>query len=321
MRHFSQFEYLEPLNGEVPRFPFTEASSIAWRARSILKGKGRSADDIQTIATDASALLEWYFDHEKETKIEEIRRAERYDLLETDEDGSVTGFNDEAYDEFDIHTSDNTPDIDALKEAIAWGFDPKSLELEDVKEYEYFAVLTLWVLSNYVRDLEFKVQLNPFKWVKREKKQYAPEEVAKFGKKLLEAAEAVAHAEKLKDIDRVEEKYEAKIQKIQAGESVAITKADLDRVRDELRNELQAEEEAERRQWSVANNQIRHRDNRDVKQFVLDQFAKDPRKFDSAEKAADHFVEVLEQRGTPRSHRTVADWIRAYARTNGIRYR
>jgi hypothetical protein len=321
MRFFSQFEYLEPLNGEVPRFPFTEASSIAWRARSILKGKRRSADDIQTIATDASSLLEWYFDHEKETKLEEIRRAQRYDLLETNEDGRVTGFNDEAIDEYDIHTPDNTPDHDALMEAIDWGFDPKSVELEDVKEYEYFAVLSLWFLSEYVRDLEFKVQFNPYKWVKREKKEYAPEEVARLGKKLLEAAEAVAHAEKLRDIDRVEEKYEAKIQKIQAGASVAITKADLDRIRDEMRNEMQADEEAERRQRSVANNEIRHRDNRDVKQFVLDEFAKDPRKFDSAEKAADHFVEVLEQRGTPRSHRTVADWIRAYARTNGIRFR
>jgi hypothetical protein len=321
MLHFTRFEHLEPLKGEIPHFPFTEASKIAWRARAILREKHRSAEDIQNIGTDASMLLEQYFDHEKETKIDEIRKDGRYDLLETDDEGNFISFNSDAYNDYDIHTSDNMHDIDALMEAVDWGFDPHSFELEDVKEYEYFAVMALWLLSQYVHDLKFKFQFKPIGWIKRENNKYSSDEIASFGKMLLEAAEAIAHAEKLRDIDRVKEKYETKIQKIQAGASLALTKKDLNRIQDEMRNEMQESAKAERRQWSEASNEIRHRDNRSAKQFVLDEFAKDPRRFDSGEKAADHFVEVLKQRGISKSHRTVADWIRAYARANDIRYR
>jgi hypothetical protein len=321
MLHFNQFEYLEPLKGEIPQLPFTEANRIAWRARAILKEKNRSAEDINSIGFDASGLLEQYFDHEKEIKAKEIFNDERFDLFETDVDGNLTHLKNEAYDEYDIHTSNNTPDLDALMEAIDLGFDPKSIELEEVKEYEYFAVIALWFLSQYVRDLKFKIKFNPTGWKKREKNKYSSDEIASFGKMLLEAAEAIAHAEKLRDIDRVKEKYEIKIQKIQAGASLALTKKDLNRIQDEMRNEMQESAKAERRQWSEASNEIRHRDNRSAKQFVLDEFAKDPRRFDSGEKAADHFVEVLKQRGITKSHRTVADWIRAFARANDIRYR
>lgn len=321
MRHFSQFEYLDPVKGEIPWAPFYEARNIAMRARSILRINNRSGADIQAIATDAAGLIEHYFDHEKEVKLEEIRRDGRYQLLETDENGRFIDFRSEAHDEYDIHTSDNTPSVDALMEALEWGFDPASIDLAEPKEYEYFAVAALCFLADYVRDLTHKIRIKPFGWVPRETKEYTPSEVASFGKKLLEAAEAVFLAEKYRDVDRVEAKYQAKIEKLQAGAATKITNADYERLREEIRQEIQQEAQIQRRERSEANNDIRHQENRSVKQSVLDDFAKSPRRFDSAEKAADHYVDFLENQGIKRSHRTVADWIREYARSNGIRFR
>ena len=85
----------------------------------------------------------------------------------------------------------------------------------------------------------------------------------------------------------------------------------------------QVEEEAKARRVQQAkdNNRLRHQDNNDVKKLVLDAWEKDPSKFASAEKAADHFADALEVNGTPRSHRTVVDWIRAHAKEKGIRLR
>ena len=62
--YFSQFEYLDPVNGEIPWAPFFEARNIAMRARSILRANSRSVDDIQAIATDAAGLIDQYSDHE-----------------------------------------------------------------------------------------------------------------------------------------------------------------------------------------------------------------------------------------------------------------
>jgi hypothetical protein len=321
MRHYSQFEHFDPLNGEMPWAPFHEAGNIAMRARSTLRLGNRSVEDIQTIATDAAYLIEHYFEHEREVKLEEIRNDRNFRFLESDDEGNFIDFVDEAYDEYDIHTSDNTPELDALVEALAWGFDPKAVEVNEVQEYEYFAVYALCILAEYVRDLNFKLKVKPFEYVPREDKQYSPSEVASLSRKLINATEAVCFSEKLRDIERVERRYQEKIEKLQAGAAVQITKADYDRLREEIKQEEQAEAQALRRERSEANNDIRHQDNRNIKQSVLDDFAKNPRLFDSAEKAADHYVEVLEKQGHQRSHRTVADWIRAFARNNNIRFR
>ena len=322
MRMYSQFEHLDPLKGQLPWAPFHEASNVLGRARSILRIANRTSDEIQAIATDAAYLIERYFEYEKEKKLEEIKEDQKYGLLDIDEDGNFIGFKDEAYDDYDIHTSDNTPDLDALSEALAWGFDPVALEdVKDVKDYEYYAVYAICFLADYARTLEYKLQLNPIGWAKRVNRTYEPSEVAQLANKLFEAIEAVCFAERLRAVDRVEEKYHAKIEKLQAGAAVRITSEDYERMRDEIKRDLQAEDHAQRRDRSEANNNIRHQENRSIKQSVLDDFAQNSRRFDSAEKAADHYVDQLESRGIERSHRTVADWIRAYARSNGIRFR
>lgn len=322
MRFFSQFEHLDPLKGQLPWAPFHEAQNILGRARTILRYAHRTEAEIQDIATEISNLIEMYFDHEKARKLEEIRSDKKFNLLETDDDGVFTDFTLEAIDEYNIHTPDNTPDLDALIEAMGYGFDPANLEdVKDVKEYEFFAVYAIWFLADYARDLDYELDFQNFGWKKREQREYGSKDVVTLSRKLFDALETVCFAERLRAVERVEEKYQAKIEKLQAGQAVRITQEDYKRIEAEIRADIAKENSVQQRERSEANNNIRHETNRNIKQSVLDDFAKAPRRFDSAEKAADHYVDDLQARGIERSHRTVADWIREYARNNGIRYR
>lgn len=247
MIRYSQFNDFKPLKDEVPYFPITEARNIAGRARSLLRINKRTEDDVQAIATDASQIMEAYFDHEKEEKLEEIQREKRWDLLNGDDDGNFLSFKSEAFDEFDIRTSDNTPTIDALIEGIDYCFDPASVEVKDVEPYEYFAVLTLWFIADYLQGLETKFEFKQLKRVKRTDKKYTTEEVLQFGQKIFEAFEAVAHAEQLRAIKRVEEKYESKIQKILDDKS-KISKSASEKMSEEVRREIEEESKNDRRE-------------------------------------------------------------------------
>ena len=200
-------------------------------------------------------------------------------------------------------------------------FDPTVLEIENLKEYEYFAVLALWLIGDFVRDYENQYDFAQRKHVPRPKNSLDAYDTARAANHLVEAMEAVCYAEKLRDIERLELRYQEKIEKIQAGKAVKINKADLDGIKEQLRKEILAETQERKRDQAVKNNDIRHKGNREIKQFVIDQFAQDPRRFMSAEKAARHFVDVLQEKGVSREQRTVAEWIREYARANGIRFR
>lgn len=247
MIRYSQFNDFKPLKDEVPYFPITETRNIAGRARSLLRINKRTEDDVQAIATDASQIMEAYFDHEKEAKLEEIQQAKRWDLLDGDEDGNFLSFKSEAFDEFDIRTADNTPTIDALIEGMDYCFDPASIEVKDVEPYEYFAALALWFVAEYLENLETYFDFKQLKRVKRPHKKYTAEEVLRFGQKIFEAFEAVAHAEQLRAIKRVEEKYEAKIQKI-LDEKSRISKSASEKMSEEVRREIEEESKNDRRE-------------------------------------------------------------------------
>lgn len=247
MIRYSQFNSFKPLKDDVPYFPITEARNIAGRARSLLRINKRTEDDVQEIATDASQIMEAYFDHEKEVKLEEIQSAKRWDLLNGDEDGNFLSFKSEAFDEYDIHAYENTPTIDALIEGMDYCFDPASVNVKDVEPYEYFAVLTLWFVADYLEDLETKFDFKQLKRIKRTSKKYTAEEVLQFGKKVFDAFEAVAHAEQLRASKRVEEKYEFKIQKI-LDEKSRISKSASEQMSEEVRREIEEESKKERQE-------------------------------------------------------------------------
>jgi hypothetical protein len=313
MIRYSQFNDFKPLKDEVPYFPITEARNIAGRARSLLRINKRTEDDVQAIATDASQIMEAYFDHEKEEKLEEIQREKRWDLLNGDEDGNFLSFKSEAFDEFDIRTSDNTPTIDALIEGIDYCFDPASVEVKDVESYEYFAVLTLWFIADYLQGLETKFEFKQLKRVKRTDKKYTAEEVLQFGQKIFEAFEAVAHAEQLRAIKRVEEKYESKIQKILDDKS-KISKSASEKMSEEVRREIEEESKNDRREHAKKMAALSKKSRNESMDAVLAKWDGEPPL--QALSAAKSGAKLSTWLGTQNLEffepRTVAEWVSAH---------
>ena len=318
MSYYDQFKYFDPLNGKLPYWPFQEANWVASRARSVLYG--RTASDIRNMAEDASQLIEHYFEQEKEASVEIIKNEGRYELLEGDEDGAFFTIKDEAHEHYDIHTSDNTSDLEALQEAISSFFDPMVVDVKDIKEFEYFAVLALWLVGDYAKTLEFRLDFRKMDYVKRESVKLDGADTVRLAQILLAAMDAVCYAERIREVERTKERYEERIQKIEKSHK-PITKKDADRIRAELVQQLEEEAKAQRIQRSKENNQLRHQGNHEVRKTVLDLWEKNPTQFSSAEKAGAHYVEVLETRGITRGHRTVVEWIRARAKELNIRFR
>lgn len=317
MSFHKQFDYFDPLKGTVPHWPFYEAGPIATRARSLLYG--RKSNEIRQLAEDASFLIEAFFDQEREDAIQMLKDRERFDLLDMDEDGHVRGFSDDAGSEFDIATPENTDEVEALREAIGSGFD-SATEVQNVKPYEYFAALALWLVGDFVKAMDFVFDASQGKLVKRTSRDHDAAEVARMGSDLIYAMEAVCYGEGLRDSQRSQDRYEERIKKLQTKHE-EVSEKDREQVRLEVKKQIEEEAKARRVQQAKENNRRRHQENNDVKKLVLDAWEKDPSKFASAEKAADHFYELLEVKGTPRSHRTVVDWIRARAKEKGIRLR
>lgn len=318
MNYYNQFDTFDPLKTSLSYWPISEAGNIAWRARSLLHG--RTINEIKEIAQDASSIIDSYFDIEKDRAIEEIKNQGRYDLLDGDEDGRYYSIKPEAYEDFDIRDTDTTTNLEALQDAMSSMFDPTVVEIKDLKEYEYFAVMALWFLGDYVKILNYQLDLKAREFVKRPNKEYSSSDVSRMASIVVQAMDAVNHAEKMRDILRTEEKYEARIKTIQA-KQLAFTPADMQKIRDEIKKEIDDEEKAQRKQWSDTSNEVRHQPNRDIKKMVLDLFDENPRQYSSAEKAADYYLEVLQKQNIKRSHRTVADWIRDRAREKGLRFR
>ena len=69
-------------------------------------------------------------------------------------------------------------------------------------------------------------------------------------------------------------------------------------------------------------NEKRHKENHYYENLVTSEWDKDPSRFSSAEKAADHYVDWLrDEYKVEYEHRTIANWIRAYAKAHSIKLR
>lgn len=316
----SKFEYLEPTKEQLPIWPHHHANGIAWRARSLIHG--RSTDNVKDIATDIDHIIEAFFDYEMHIAKEEIRNSGQFGYVETDDEGHFEGFTDRAYEEFNIRDKENTGEIEALQEGFDTFFDPDAIDVVDVKEHEYFAVMALSRLDDYIRDHNYKYDFASHKYILRTKDDPDKSGGPSACTALLEAMEAVSYAERLRTIESINNKYEKKIEELKS------STVDPDVIREQIKSELLEEEKKIRQDASAAKNNIRHAENRSIKQMVLDEFDKEfaanRTRFLSAEKAADHFVDWLEDNHgstAARSHRTVAGWIRAHAKNCGIKFR
>ena len=202
MGFYKQFEYFDPQKGSLTDWRFPQASSVIYRARSIIRN--RSRDEIFSIAEDADQIISAYFDQEKQSVLDAIKSDGRYDLLEGD-------------------------------------------------------------------DYEHKYDFSQRIYVPRERNSIDAYDTAKAAKHLIDAMESVCYAEKLRDIERLELKYQEKIEKIQAGKAVKIDKTDLDGIMEDLRKQIQSETQERRKEQSIKNNDIRHQTNRQIKKLVQDQ--------------------------------------------------
>ena len=173
--------------------------------------RGRSARQVRWLAAELDSNIESYFDTEKHQAISAIESDKRFDLLETDEDGHFRDFKSEAFDDYDIKTSDNTRPIDAAKEVLETMEMADDPDVPDAKEYEYFAAMALAMVGGYLEALDSTFDMTQMKRVPRQHKNYLPREVSRFGSALIEAMEAVTYAESVKKMLQLKEVTEATI--------------------------------------------------------------------------------------------------------------
>jgi hypothetical protein len=314
----SNFSYTDPVTERFSYYPYSEANDIAWRARNLLRG--RTKEDISELSYHADHIVEWYYDHEKEALKDQIIADGRVDLLVFDNYGQFESLRDEASDHYDIRDRDSVSELEALQEGMESWFDPTTIDVPDPKEYELFASRALERLDEYVRKTKFTLDIKAMKFVEREKSEFSTSDLKSMASTIMDALDSVCYAERLREISKVEERYEKRIEKARQ-ETAKIPQGEIDKIRAEILDE----QKQQRKEDLSAKNDIRHGENRQVKNSVQSDFeremAADKTRFLSAEKAADYYVDWLENQNIERGHRTVADWIRAKAKTLGIRFR
>jgi len=157
-----QFDEFDPLNGVVPAFPFSNLPSIVERARRLLKNRTR--DEIVNAACSIDFFIEEYFRNEKDDFIQRLLDSGGWELgylpYESRNDAGVRELLDNWPSEIDdpppeIPSPENTSEIDALKECIGRYSLDDDPEFPKGREYEYFAVLALWLVTDAMHWLKW----------------------------------------------------------------------------------------------------------------------------------------------------------------------
>lgn len=134
--YFQQFEHFDPLTGDIPAYPFAYLPNITARARHLLDGRKTK----QIIA--AAIFIDWTAYQETE-RIKKLLSKESENLKDemmiVDEDDYMYAFK-QCYKQYTLND------------------DP---EFPDGSDYEYFAVLALWLVADAVDVLEYeRLELN-----------------------------------------------------------------------------------------------------------------------------------------------------------------
>ncbi len=323
MGFWRQFDEFDPLEGKPPHRPFSEMAGIASRARWLLRGRTR--DQISRLASDADFSIEQYFEMARDDEIARLEQErDSYFCREVGDDYGISyQFDRDKLDELDIPTPDNTSEIEALKESIGGWVDLSKDEVSDAKEHEYFAAMALWFIADAIERLEYRYDLDARQFVKRENRQLEEFDFSRIGEYVIKAMEAVCHGEHLQDLERVKERFETRIGRLQEALESQQTKTDeAERaIRDEVAAKLQEEEARRKSEHAKKLSRLRHRDRDDARQAVLIAWEQNPTAFPSAEKAGNHFADWLQGQGKSFEPRTVTGWIRSHAKDKGIKFR
>ena len=162
MGFFRQFDEFDPLTGAPPHYPLSHLPTIVKRARALLTGRTR--DEIVSAAHTADFLIEEYFTGEKDNYVRRVLETGGWELgylpYEARNEAGVRELLDnwlsEAADPApDIPTSENTSEVDALKECIGNYVLDDDADFPRACEYEYFAVLALWLVADAMHWLKW----------------------------------------------------------------------------------------------------------------------------------------------------------------------
>lgn len=313
----STFRFFDPLKDQLQYWSYSgSAQNILWRARALVRG--RSSDEISAILCDADAILDYYYDNERDEAVRLIEQEGRHDLIEYDNDGRFNAFHPEAFDHYDIRDKDTVSNLDALNDALENFFDPSAVDVENAREFEYFGCLALSLFEDLVRRRDFKYNLEAREYEKKSSGKISSEDRLRIADILLEALDCVSHGEIAKVRSDISERYERKIEQIKEKQD-EIEKARIEEIKESLKIELSAADKARRKEEAAARNDVRHQKNRDVKAKVNLWYAAEYRNFPSAAQAAKAFCHRLSEEGIEREQRTVENWLRAFAKEKGIR--
>jgi hypothetical protein len=316
-----QFEGFNPVSGYVPDHPFSYLPEIAYRARALLQY--RRPEQITAIAKRINSEIEDYFSDLKYVAISELKekldpRDEEFERF-FDWDGSSkidNGrwiFKDGMEDELDIQTAENSSEVDALKSIIEkrdscfflpeGAPKPEPDEYQEGKDYELFAVLSLWLLADAI-DWPIK----------------SANSLSIQGEYAIKAMDSVCYAEHLREAEWIVSHTKKKA----SAEFTEALRKQKTEWHESVQHQLKQDKEKatkEKSAKSKALNKIRHEKNYAAKSMVIDEWKKEPSAFPSAEKAGLHFADWLEAKGMKYEPRTVTTWIRDYAKQIGLRLR
>lgn len=155
MGFFRQFEEFDPLAGAAPDHPYSQLPSIVARARKLLKNRTR--EEIASAARNADFFIDEYFSSEKANYIRRTLERGGWELgylpYESRNEAGVRELLDNWPSEADnpppdIPTPENTSELDALKECIGGYALDDDVDFPNGREFEYFAVLALWLVAD-----------------------------------------------------------------------------------------------------------------------------------------------------------------------------
>ena len=316
MINVDAFQYLDPKSGLMHHWPIIEASTAFFRAKSLLHA--RSSEEIKRLVVEADSIVDVFFDAEKSHLIQQLKDDKRWDLFETDEDGNIGRVRDEALDEYDSFNRDTTSDFEALMNAMDQFFDPSLIEdVQDPQEFEIFAAVAMCYLAQYVRDLKLRLDLKLMKWVPRSRSEFEAHEIVRFASKVICAMELLGHAQKLRDTQRLEKKFEDRLNQHLNQQSITTSQL-IAQIKQESHIASLEEQSLQRKRRSAENNQLRHQENHAAKKIVLESWELNPRQFGTLEATGDYYEEVLRKLGYQTKQRTVVKWVSKRAAELGI---
>lgn len=347
MAYFRQFETFNPLSGS-SSITFTYLPSIAQRARALLAG--RTLAEVKYAAEGIDWCIdEWFSDAVQsrqqeisQLKAREIERilttmaeprrwkdedtsdyedAEKFCYFQRDDHGSGEWIFDTSKEallertieeSLGIPNSDNTDELTALKHCLdTWNDDEiAGPDFPDGKPFELFAVLALWKVADVMEGLQdrqkhysdamrnFELASNQFIEAITGSRDFIIHfKVSRAANSAIQAMDAVCYAEHLFALKQFDEKQA---------------------------HSLTNQKEQERKQRSASAiklNIARHQKTNAAKARVLQEWEKQPDKFQSVEKAGSFYSDWLQKQDVTFEPRTVALWIRSHAKRNGIRLR